>query len=125
MAWALICYLLTGIRQVRKTGGDGPDCLYLAAILSVLMVVACFFQEPLKPAAQGNPIVEAMGMLRNANYLIFILVQLAVSGMMQFYFLGTGRFLQDRGVQGKNISAVMGIAQAVQAAATILAAWAG
>ena len=61
VAWALACYLLTGIRQVRKTGGDGPDCLYLAAILSVVMVVVCLFQEPLKPAAAGNPIIVAMG----------------------------------------------------------------
>ena len=61
-------------------------------------------------------------MLRNTNYLIFILVQLVVSGMMQFYFLGTGQFMQDRGISGKNVSAAMGIAQAVQAAATILLA---
>ena len=37
VAWALIGYLLTGMRQVRKTGGDGPDSLYLAAVLSVIM----------------------------------------------------------------------------------------
>ena len=59
-------------------------------------------------------------MLKNTSYLTFILIQLVVSGMVQFYFLGTGRFLQDRGVQGKYISGVMGIAQAVQAVATIL-----
>ena len=59
-------------------------------------------------------------MLKNTNYLIFILAQLVVSGMMQFYFLGTGQFMQDRGISGKNVSAAMGIAQAVQAAATIL-----
>ena len=59
-------------------------------------------------------------MLKNTNYLIFILSQLAVSGMMQFYFLGTGQFMQDRGVSGKNVSAAMGIAQAVQAVATML-----
>ena len=120
VAWAVTCFLLTGIRQIRKMGGDGPDSLYLAAILSILMVVACLCQEPLKPAALGNPIIEAMGMLKNANYLIFILVQLAVSGMVQFYFLGTGQCLQDRGVEGKYISGIMGIAQAVQAAATFL-----
>ena len=64
--------------------------------------------------------VDALAMLKNGNFLIFILAQLAVSGMMQFYFLGTGQFLQDRGVSGKNVSAVMALAQAVQAAATIL-----
>ena len=63
--------------------------------------------------------MDALGMLENTNYLIFMLAQLAVSGMMQFYFLGTGQFMQDRGVSGKNVSAAMAIAQAVQAVATI------
>ncbi|MCC6127517.1 MAG: MFS transporter [Pirellulales bacterium] len=119
VAWALIGYILTGVRQVRKTGGDGPDCLYLAALLSILMVAVCLFQLPSKPESAGNPMGEALKMLTNPNYLVFILIQLVVSGMMQFYFLGTGQFLQDRGVKGKNISAVMGFAQAVQAAATM------
>ena len=64
--------------------------------------------------------IGALAMLKNTNYLIFILAQLVVSGMMQFYFLGTGQFMQDRGVSGRNVSAAMGIAHAVQAAATIL-----
>ena len=59
-------------------------------------------------------------MLRNANYLVFILVQLVLTGMMQFYFLGTGRFMQDAGISGKNIPAAMGIAQAAQALATLV-----
>jgi hypothetical protein len=59
-------------------------------------------------------------MFKNTNYLVFMLVQLVVIGMQQFYFVGTGQFLQDRGVSGKNVSAVMALAQAVQAAATIL-----
>ena len=119
VAWALIGYVLTGFRQIRKIGGDGPDSLYLAAFLSAIMVVVCMFQIPLRPAATSNPMVEALGMLTNTNYLIFILAQLAVSGMMQFYFLGTGQFMQDRGISGRNISAAMGSAQAVQAIATI------
>jgi MFS family permease len=118
VAWALIGYFLTGLRQVRKTGGDGPDCFYLAAVLSILMVAVCLFQYPLKPAAEGNPMLEALKMLKNSDYTIFILLQLVVCGMMQFYFLGTGQFLQDKGVSGKNISAVMAIAQAAQALAT-------
>ncbi len=120
VAWALIGYFLTGMRQLRKTGGDGPDCLYLGAVLSLVMVGVCCLQMPVEPKAVDNPITSALGMFANFNYLIFILVQLVVSGMQQFYFLGTGQFMQDRGVKGKNISAAMGMAQAVQAAATIL-----
>jgi MFS family permease len=63
--------------------------------------------------------LAALGMLSNTYYLVFILAQLAVSGMMQFYFLGTGQFMQDRGISGKNVSAAMALAQAVQAVATI------
>ena len=120
MAWALIGYFLTGLRQLWKLSGDGPDSLYLAAILSVLMVVISFFQLPTEPKPAGNPLLEALAMLRNYNYLLFILFQLVVSGMMQFYFLGTGQFMQDQGISGRNVSAAMGIAQAMQAAATIL-----
>jgi len=122
VAWALVGYLLTGIRQVRKMGGDGPDCLYMASILSAIMVIVCLIQLPTPPkvasAAITNPMSEALGMLSNPNYLIFMLVQLVVVGMQQFYFLGTGQFMQDRGISGKNVSAAMAIAQAVQAAAT-------
>ena len=38
VAWALVGFLLTGMRQVWKLGGDGPDCLYVAAALSLIMV---------------------------------------------------------------------------------------
>jgi MFS family permease len=126
VAWALIGWFLTGMRQVRKIGGDGADSLYLAAILSVLMAVVCVFQPATAPAtaeqAAGahNPIMQALGMLHNSSYLVFLLVQMFVAGMMQFYFLGTGQFMQDRGVDGKNVSAAMGMAQAVQAIATFL-----
>jgi MFS family permease len=119
VAWALVGYFLTGLRQLRKVGGDGPDSLYLAAVLSAFMVVVAFFQPATEPKPGPNPMVEAFGMLADRNYLIFMLAQLVVSGMMQFYFLGTGQFLQDRGVNGKNVSAIMAIAQAVQAIATI------
>ena len=120
VAWALVGYFLTGLRQLRRVGGDGNDSLYLAAVLSVLAVVACAFQLPTEPRPAGNPMLEALAMLMNINYLIFILVEMVVSGMMQFYFLGTGQFMQDRGISGRSISAAMGVAQAVQAAATIV-----
>jgi hypothetical protein len=128
VSWALIGYFLTGMRQARRIGGDGPDSLYLAAFLSVVTALVCLIQPATPPQlvvatagaeAGANPMMKALGMLGNPNYLIFMLVQLAVCGTMQFYFLGTGQFMQDRGVRGKNVSAVMGMAQTVQAVATI------
>ena len=121
VAWALIGYFLTGWRWKFKTGEQGRDCLYLAAILSVIMGVGCFFIPDTPPAESGTaPIFQAMGMLKEVNFLIFIVVSMVFFGLMQFYFLGTAQFMQDMGIPSKNVPASMAVAQAVQAIATLL-----
>ena len=119
VAWALVGYTLTGWRMSRKSEGDGSDCLIFAAVLSAVMGVCCVFMPATPPAGQGGtPIVQALSMLGEANFLIFVLISLVVSGLMQFYFLGTAQFMQDIGIASKHVPASMGIAQAAQAAAT-------
>ncbi len=120
-AWALIGYFLTGWRWKFKTGDKGRDCLYLAAILSVIMAVGCFFLPDTPPAKAGTaPILQAMSMLENNNFLIFIVVSMVFFGLMQFYFLGTAQFMQDMGIPSKNVPASMAVAQGVQAIATVV-----
>ncbi len=123
IAWALAGYFLTGCRWIFKTGEQGRDCLYLAAILSVIMAVSCFFMPATEPTRSGvAPIFKAMEMLGdNSNFLIFIILSMIAAGMMQFYFLGTAQFMQDMGISSKNVPASMAIAQAVQAVATFVA----
>lgn len=76
-------------------------------------------QKPAGPlAAEGSPLRRALGMLGEPYYLLFILVSLCAAGTMQFYFLGSAPFMQAMGIDGKNVSATMAIAQAVQAVAT-------
>ena len=120
VAWSLIGMALTGWRNLRKTEGDGSDCLKFAALLSVVMMVVCLLQPatPPKGGGAGSPIMQAFGLMANPKFAVFIVVSLVVAGMMQFYFLGTARFLTYLCVSGKNIPAIMGIAQAAQAAAT-------
>ncbi len=137
VSWALIGYCLTGWRWKFKTGEQGRDCLYLAAILSVIMGIGCFFMPDTPPAEAGTPptlqtidpqpdeaetapILQAMGMLKEFNFLIFIIVSMIFFGLMQFYFLGTAQFMQDMGIPAKNVPASMAIAQGVQAIATLL-----
>ena len=121
VAWAFIGWSLTGWRWIFKTGEQGRDCLYLAAILSIVMGVGCFFLPDTPPAESGTaPILQAMSMFKDENFLIFIIVSMAFFGLMQFYFLGTAPFMQDIGIPSKNVPASMGIAQAVQAIATVL-----
>ena len=121
VAWALIGYGLTGWRWKFKTGEQGRDCLYLAAILSVIMGIGCFFMPDTPPAEAGTaPILQAMSMLKEPNFLIFIIVSMVFFGLMQFYFLGTAQFMQNMGIPAKNVPASMAIAQGVQAIATLL-----
>jgi nucleoside transporter len=119
IAWALVGYTLTGWRMTRKTEGDGSDCLIYAAGLSVLMAVGCLLLPTTPPAGEGGvPIVAALSMLGEPNFLVFIVISLVVAGLMQFYFLGTAQFMQDIGISSKHVPASMGIAQAAQAIAT-------
>ncbi|MGD0537480.1 MAG: MFS transporter [Verrucomicrobiota bacterium] len=121
VAWTLIGVMLTGWRNLRKAEGDGSDCLKFAALLSIIMTVVCLLQPatPPKGGGTGSPILQAIGMMSDPKFAVFIITSLVVAGMMQFYFLGTARFLTDLGVSGKNIPAIMGIAQAAQALATL------
>ncbi len=119
IAWALIGYMLTGWRMTRKTDGDGSDCLVFAAGLSLIMAAVCMFQPATPPqGGEGVPMLDAFAMLREPNFLIFILASLVVSGMMQFYFLGTAQFMQDRGIAAKVVPGAMAIAQVAQAVGT-------
>jgi len=120
IAWAFIGWCLTGWRWIFKTGEQGKDCLYLAAVLSIIMGVGCLVLLPaMEPSGTGEmPILKAMAMLGNGNFLVFILVSMVFFALMQFYFLGTAPFMQDVGIPAKNVPASMGLAQAVQAIAT-------
>lgn len=59
-------------------------------------------------------------MLKAADFLVFIIVSLVVAGLMQFYFVGSAQLMIDSGIKAKYISAVMAIAQVVQAVATFM-----
>jgi len=122
VAWALVGYALTGWRVMRKGEGDGSDCLLFAAILSLLMAACCLALPATPPAGKGGvPIVDALAMLGRPDFLVFIVVSLVIAGLMQFYFLGSARFMTDMGISAKAVPAAMGIAQAAQAIATVVA----
>jgi MFS family permease len=120
IAWALAGYFLTAWRWIFKTGEEGRDCLVLAAVLSVIAAVVSSYMPETRPGGTiGAPMVKALSMLGNADFLVFILISVVAAGMMQFYFLGTAQFMQDNGIAPKNVPAAMALAQATQAAATL------
>ncbi|HID78205.1 MAG TPA: MFS transporter [Planctomycetaceae bacterium] len=83
------------------------------------MGIVCLFLPTTPPAATGEiPIVKALAMLGDPNFLVFIVVSMAVTGLMQFYFLGTAQFLQDKGIGSEHVPGSMALAQIAQAVAT-------
>ena len=122
VAWVLVGLALTGWRRVKGTG-KGNDCLIFAGVLSVVMGVFCFFLPHTPPQAVGGDMfafVSAFSMLGDFSFLLFIIVSFVVTAQLQFYFLGTAQYLQDIGVQSKNVPAVMTIAQIAQSIVTVV-----
>ncbi len=119
VAWALVGYFLTGWRMLRKDENDGSDCMKLAAALSLLMAGACLLLPATAPAqAGGAPMAQALGKLAQVDFLLFFVTSMFVSGMMQFYFLGSAQFMMNQGISGKAVPASMASAQVAQALAT-------
>ena len=119
IAWAAAGYFLTGWRWVFKTAEKGRDCLFLAAALSLIMAASSLLLPATPPGGAGEaPIFKAMAMLRETDFLVFMVASLVVTGLMQFYFLASARFMTDIGIPAQNVPASMALAQAVQAVAT-------
>ncbi len=120
VAWALVGYALTGWRWVFKTEKEGRDCLIFGGVLALVMAAVCaIFLPTNQPEATGKiPVVEALAKLQDLDFLLFFVVSLVAAGMMQFYFLGSARFMQEIGIAAQNVPGIMAIAQAVQALAT-------
>jgi len=125
VAWALAGYFLTGWRWKFKTEVQGRDCLFLAAALSLIMAIGCIFlpaTPPTQPAAQAqSPFLKTIQLLGEGNFLLFVIISMIIAGLMQFYFQGTARFMQDIGIASKNVPGSMALAQVVQAIATFFA----
>ncbi len=126
--WGTIGWIVAGLalafwRRLGKLKIQGSDALTLAAVLSLGMGVFCFFLPHTPPPEEpGNPLafVDALRMLGDANFLIFLIISFVVTTELQFYYVPTAPFLEDIGVQTKNVSAVMTLAQFAEIVAMAL-----
>ncbi|HUW18760.1 MAG TPA: MFS transporter [Sedimentisphaerales bacterium] len=117
--WGTIGWIVAGLllalwRRAGRPKVKGSDALILAGILSLVMGVFCFFLPNTPPPEKpGNPLafVEAFKMMRETNFLIFLIISFVVTTELQFYYVPTAPFLEDIGVQRRNVSAVMTLAQ--------------
>jgi nucleoside transporter len=122
IGWIAAGLALAGWRYVSRSIGmfEYPgDTLFLAGVFSLLMAVQALTLPHTPPP--DNPespwaFLEAAGMLRNRNFLVFMLVAFVVTGELVFYDILAAPFLTSGGIGIPNtwISGVMTIAQAAE-----------
>lgn len=92
------------------------DCLMLAGVFGILMGVLCLFLPNTPPAREkaADPFAfrEAFVMLKNPNFLVFMIIAFVVTTELQFYYGPTGGFLEGAlKINHASIPFVMSVAQ--------------
>lgn len=122
VSWVLIGIALTVWRRSGKLQVGSADSLILAAVCSFVMGLYCFTLPHTPPENTGSsalPFVKAISMLGDSNFLIFMVISFVVTTQLQFYYLGTSRFLEDIGTSHAAIPAAMSVAQIAQVVAML------
>lgn len=118
--WGSIGWVLAGwtLAAWRRAGGGwqrGSDALLLAGLLSLAMAAFCAFCLPHTPPSPGRPPwTEALAILRDPKTLTFLVISFVATTQLQFYYMGTSRFLEDIGFRSASIPAIMTVAQVAE-----------
>ncbi len=100
IGWIVIGWVFTlwmmKIGQLFRIPAMG-DCLYLAAVLSIVYAIYALFLPHTPPSKQvGNPLafLDAVKLLRNPAFAVMAVVSFFVSIELQLYFVWTQSFLR-------------------------------
>jgi nucleoside transporter len=115
IGWIAAGWVLTGWWELMGVTRSS-DCLVLSAVFSLILGVMAFFLPHTPPRREGvEPLafVKAFRMLRQPNFLAFMLISFVVTTELYFYYILTGPFLENPSVaiEKKNIPMVMTTAQ--------------
>jgi len=115
IGWIVAGWGLTVWRSVVAEHAYPADMLLLAGYASFAMGVLCLLlphTPPKKEAANPWAFLEALRLLKNPQFLIFMVISFVVTTELQFYYLPTAEFLEKGvGIQHKNVPMVMTTAQ--------------
>lgn len=121
LGWIAAGWILTLWRSAFSFQVLG-DLFYVAALGSFLLGILSFFlpnTPPRREAESPFAFLEAIRLLKDRNFAVFMLIAFVVTTELQFYYIPTSIFLQDLGVSGKYVPAIMTLAQIAE----ILAMW--
>jgi nucleoside transporter len=121
--WGTIGWIAAGLGLTlwrNLSGGGGiamqGDTLLLAGIFSLIMGLFAFGLPHTPPQKEGTKpwaFLEALKMLRDRNFLIFIIISFVVATELMFYYILTAPFLTSPQIRVSqaNLPMVMAIAQ--------------
>ena len=125
--WGTIGWIAAGLglalwRNVASSGEGVAmvgDTLMLAGVFSLVMGVFAFglpHTPPQKEGAKPWAFLDAVKMMKDKNFLIFIIISFVVATELMFYYILTAPFLTSVkiGVSQANLPAVMAIAQVAE-----------
>lgn len=117
IGWIVSGLLLTLFRNQfpALTPAGMSDSLFLAGVMAILLGLFSFGLPHTPPKKEGvNPwaFLDALRLLKDRNFAVFIVISFVVATELQFYYILTAPFLEKRiGIPGANIPGTMTIAQ--------------
>jgi nucleoside transporter len=122
VGWIVAGLVLMGWRFTAKSFDPiafGGDTFFLAGIFSLIMGIHCFtlpHSPPKKEAAKPWAFLEAIKMMKDKNFLVFIIIAFVVSTELMFYYILTAPFLTSEkiGLSEAAVPGVMIIAQVAE-----------
>lgn len=122
IGWIAAGYVLFFWRLVSKSADAleyQGDTLLLAGIFSLIMGLFAFrlpHTPPQKEGARPWAFLEAIKMMREKNFLVFIIISFVVATELMFYYVLTGPFLTSAqiGISSTYLPWVMTIAQVAE-----------
>jgi nucleoside transporter len=99
------------------------DCFQLAGVLSLVLGVFCFLLPKTPPKREGAKpwaFLEAIRLMRDKVFLMFILISFIVATQLQFYYVLTAPFLISIGIGEADVGGVMTIGQVTEILAMLV-----
>lgn len=122
IGWIVAGLGLSGWRLLSKSSealSVQGDTLLLAGVFSIIMGIQAFWLPQTPPKKEGTKpwaFLEAIKMMKDKNFLVFIIISFIVATELMFYYVLTAPFLSSDkiGLSSASIPGVMVIAQVAE-----------
>ncbi|MBI1745602.1 MAG: MFS transporter [Acidobacteria bacterium] len=127
--WGTIGWIAAGLVlslwRTQRPSSSASDCLYLGGIAAILLGGFSAFlpHTPPRRSPTASPwaFADALRLLKDKNFSIFLVISFVVSTELMFYYMLTAPFLETIGVSPQKVSAVMTIGQIAEIATMAIA----